>query len=83
MSFSNNQQFSTKDRDNDVHDSIHCAQHHDSGWWYKNCMRAHLNGQYLGGATEIAWDGIVWTTWKGSKYSLKTVEMKMRPVTAD
>uniref|UniRef100_A0A182QKZ1 Fibrinogen C-terminal domain-containing protein n=1 Tax=Anopheles farauti TaxID=69004 RepID=A0A182QKZ1_9DIPT len=38
-------QFSTPDRDNDEH-SGSCAAYYASGWWYRNCMNANLNGLY-------------------------------------
>ncbi|KAH8246380.1 hypothetical protein KR038_007479, partial [Drosophila bunnanda] len=31
-------QFSTKDRDNDHHETIHCAQHFTGAWWYRYCQ---------------------------------------------
>ncbi|XP_052890082.1 microfibril-associated glycoprotein 4-like [Anopheles moucheti] len=37
--------FSTPDRDNDEHPAS-CAEYYASGWWYRNCMNANLNGLY-------------------------------------
>ncbi|XP_053676968.1 ryncolin-1-like [Anopheles nili] len=37
--------FSTPDRDNDEHAGS-CAAYYASGWWYRNCMNANLNGLY-------------------------------------
>ncbi|XP_035785022.1 microfibril-associated glycoprotein 4-like [Anopheles albimanus] len=37
--------FSTYDRDNDLHAGS-CAAFYASGWWYRNCMNANLNGLY-------------------------------------
>ena len=70
--------FSTKDRDNDMY-SGHCAQTRKGGWWYKYCMHSNLNGQYLGGANTARFIGINWLHWHGQEYSLKKVEMKLRP----
>ncbi|KAI0229484.1 Fibrinogen C domain-containing protein 1-A, partial [Lamellibrachia satsuma] len=70
--------FSTKDRDNDV-DSRHCAQLYHGGWWYKGCHHSNLNGLYLSGANTAHGKGINWYQWRGWKYSLKKVEMKLRP----
>lgn len=30
--------FSTKDRDNDASDDLHCAKRFQGGWWYHNCL---------------------------------------------
>ncbi|KAK3773255.1 hypothetical protein RRG08_039258 [Elysia crispata] len=43
LSYHNNQQFSTRDRDNDA-DNRHCARVNHGGWWYNKCHRANLNG---------------------------------------
>uniref|UniRef100_A0AAG5DRR3 Fibrinogen C-terminal domain-containing protein n=1 Tax=Anopheles atroparvus TaxID=41427 RepID=A0AAG5DRR3_ANOAO len=37
--------FSTPDRDHDEHPGS-CAAFYASGWWYRNCMNANLNGLY-------------------------------------
>ncbi|CAL1540611.1 unnamed protein product [Lymnaea stagnalis] len=75
--------FSTEDMDNDLHER-HCAAENKGGWWYNSCFYSQLNGLY-----HTAWysqsqshysDGIVWYTLKDSEfYSLKKVEMKIRP----
>ena len=70
--------FSTKDRDNDV-DSKYCAQRYKGAWWYKVCHYSNLNGRYLGGANTAHASGINWYHWLGYEYSLKKVEMKLRP----
>ena len=70
--------FSTKDRDNDVYGG-HCAQQFKGAWWYSNCHGANLNGLYLGGLHTSYADGIEWSTWYNYYYSLKKVDMKLRP----
>ncbi|XP_020803063.1 fibrinogen C domain-containing protein 1-like [Drosophila serrata] len=30
-------QFSTKDRDNDIHETRHCAAEYTGAWWYRSC----------------------------------------------
>jgi len=79
LSYSNDQQFSTLDQDNDDNSGGSCANIYRGGWWYKSCFNSHLNGEYLTykqpqpGASR----GIIWQHWKGG-YSLKHVEMKVR-----
>ena len=58
--------FSTKDNDNDV-SSNHCAQSYQGAWWFGECHRSHLNGQYP--------HGVQWPHWPGP---LKFIEMKLR-----
>jgi len=70
--------FSTKDQDNDTY-ARHCARLFKGAWWYKTCHACNLNGRYLKGKTETFADGITWYYWKGHRYSLKFVEMKIRP----
>ncbi|KAI0220776.1 Fibrinogen C domain-containing protein 1-B [Lamellibrachia satsuma] len=70
--------FSTKDRDNDVYRG-HCARNHKGAWWYYACDASNLNGLYLGGPHASYADGIEWSSWYGQQYSLKKVEMKLRP----
>eukprot|EP00795_Rhopilema_esculentum_P003839 gene3839-15134_t len=41
----NTMKFSTFDQDNDA-SSYHCAEKRSSGWWFKTCQRANLNGQF-------------------------------------
>ncbi len=42
------------------------------------CYSGYLNGRYVAGGQTSA-QGIIWFTWKGSKYSLKRTEMKIKP----
>ncbi len=78
MTFQNNMDFSTKDRDNDV-DHSHCAQVYHGAWWYSQCHESNLNGEYYRtGSTGLYAKGIVWNGWKGYGYSLKTTELKLR-----
>ncbi|XP_033109515.1 ficolin-1-like isoform X2 [Anneissia japonica] len=37
--------FSTKDRDNDLHNRLSCANDYRSGWWYKKCFICLPNGR--------------------------------------
>eukprot|EP00079_Xenopus_tropicalis_P012917 XP_002940496.1 PREDICTED: fibrinogen-like protein 1 [Xenopus tropicalis] len=71
--------FSTQDRDNDNYEG-NCAEEDKGGWWFNRCHAANLNGWYYKGPyTSKTDDGIVWYTWHGWWYSLKSVTMKIRP----
>ena len=50
--------FTTKDRDNDLSDGNCASDFHRGGWWYENCGRNNLNGNYEGDVTPTA-TGIV------------------------
>ncbi|XP_042349331.1 fibrinogen-like protein 1 [Plectropomus leopardus] len=75
-----NIEFSTYDKDNDKY-SGNCAQEDKGGWWFNRCHSAHLNGLYYPNGHYKAFtdDGIVWYTWRGWWYSLKTSIMMLRP----
>ncbi|XP_037077108.1 techylectin-5B-like [Pollicipes pollicipes] len=75
----NNCKFSTKDQDNDSW-SKDCAVVYKSAWWHKSCMYVTLTGQYAKGDIKTARHGVTWKHWKGERYSLKHVKLKMRPV---
>ena len=78
MSFHNLRHFSTKDRDQDIDSSRNCAERFQGGWWHATCHKANPNGLYLGGATDQFATGVVWHTWRGYRYSLKKMEIKIR-----
>ena len=69
--------FSTFDKDNDKDSTRHCAQVFKGGWWFNSCHTS-LNGLYLGGAHSSYANGIVWKTWHGYYYSLKTTAMMVK-----
>ncbi|XP_023686400.1 fibrinogen-like protein 1 [Paramormyrops kingsleyae] len=72
--------FSTYDRDHDRYER-NCAREDKGGWWFNRCHSVHLNGYYYQGPYSAATDnGVVWYTWHGWWYSLKSVEMKIRPM---
>ena len=75
------QQFTTYDRDNDLLARNNCAVKYSGAWWHKSCHLANLNGLYLYGVEDppLA-ESVVWEPWRGFSYSMKSTEMKMRPV---
>ena len=75
LSYHNTMKFSTWDSDNDKSGGK-CAANWKGGWWYKSCAYVNLNGLYLG-AGKDHYTGNHWRGW--TKYSLKKVEMKIRP----
>ncbi|XP_061841572.1 angiopoietin-related protein 7 [Nerophis lumbriciformis] len=80
LRYHNNTNFSTLHKDNDkcVDD---CASLRKGGYWYNCCTDSNLNGVfYRYGEHTKSTDGITWYGWHGPNYSLKKVEMKVRPV---
>ncbi|XP_071832051.1 microfibril-associated glycoprotein 4-like [Apostichopus japonicus] len=79
MTICDNEQFSTRDMDNDIWANS-CALSSKGGWWYEKCHYANLNGAYLEGEHSSYADGVNWYQWRGYRYSLKFSEMKLRPI---
>ncbi|XP_071360355.1 microfibril-associated glycoprotein 4-like isoform X2 [Trachinotus anak] len=72
--------FTTYDKDQDQWDK-NCAQHFLGSFWYNACHMANPNGMYAPhGAIGFENVHVIWQTWKGWNYSLKTVDMKIRSV---
>ena len=86
-SYHDNMKFSTIDSDNDEW-YLSCAQKDQSGWWFRSCGFASLNGLYVdNGTVDMAPDGlirgIIWYNWKKIYgYSMKRTEMKIKPMVA-
>ena len=83
LKYHNGQKFSTFDKDNDQHNTLHCAEYTKSGWWFKNCLRVNLNGvYYVNGRVAVTAVGIHWGTGTSfsdyAKNSLLFTEMKVR-----
>lgn len=74
----NEQKFTTFDRDQDTHVS-NCAVICFGGFWFEGCFAANPNGVYTWGPSP-RYAGVHWRTFKGLEYSLKTLTMKIRPV---
>nr|XP_061833207.1 fibrinogen-like protein 1 isoform X2 [Nerophis lumbriciformis] len=56
-----------------------CVRHSKSGWWFSRCDSGNLNGHYYKGPYQaLTDDGVVWYTWHGWWYSIKSVVMMMR-----
>ncbi|XP_069107650.1 microfibril-associated glycoprotein 4-like isoform X1 [Argopecten irradians] len=68
--------FYTKDDD----DTYGCSVVYHGAWWYNTCHDSNLNGEYLGGAHSAYARGVVWDSWKGYLYSLKSTKMMIRKV---
>eukprot|EP00058_Branchiostoma_floridae_P001310 XP_002586798.1 hypothetical protein BRAFLDRAFT_243239 [Branchiostoma floridae] len=80
----NGQMFSTMDRDNDANSGSCSQRFGQAGWWYGLCSRSFLNGHYLGSCHRPEnscpkYQGVLWYRWRGDRYSLKSVSMKIRP----
>ena len=61
---------------------FYCNFSISGGWWLEKCEQSNLNGFNLRSeASKEDGLGITWIEWKGSKYSLKKTEMKIRPTT--
>ena len=81
LQYGTGNQFSTYDQDHDVAINSNCAEIYTGAWWYGACHSANLNGQYMYGQDNQSYaQGVVWSSWRGYYYSLKTTEMKLRPV---
>ncbi|XP_037811105.1 fibrinogen-like protein 1 isoform X2 [Lucilia sericata] len=76
-----NYAFSTYDQDNANATMSHCAKEYPGGWWFSSCFYSHLTGPYLRHSQidKKKEQGIVWYAWHGVNYSLKYVEMLIRP----
>ncbi|XP_036413590.1 microfibril-associated glycoprotein 4-like [Colossoma macropomum] len=76
------QKFSTFDKDQDSSEN-NCAKLHRGAFWYSDCHAANPNGLYLWGSDKTHHaTGVEWRYWKGNDYSLKTIGMKIRPVSS-
>ncbi|XP_005991837.1 angiopoietin-related protein 2 [Latimeria chalumnae] len=80
LSWHDNKQFTTLDRDRDAHGG-NCAHYQKGGWWYHMCAHSNLNGVwYRGGHYRSHYqDGVYWAEFRGGSYSLKRVTMMIRP----
>ncbi|XP_028423261.1 microfibril-associated glycoprotein 4-like [Perca flavescens] len=80
LSYHNGQKFSTSDKDQDKW-PWNCATSFLGAFWYNSCNYANPNGVYLSGTNStFSAVGVMWQTWKGRDYTLKSISMKIRPV---
>jgi len=79
LHFSKGMEFSTRNNDNDV-DKKNCAAKIGGGGWFKSgvCARANIFGQYFSSPITRPNTGMYWASFKGTSYSLATMEMKVR-----
>ncbi|KAK3101225.1 hypothetical protein FSP39_001922 [Pinctada imbricata] len=73
MSYHDNREFTTKDRDHDSWSRDNCAVDWKGAWWYRSCHHSNLNGEY--GRRDNK--GVVWHEYPSSRY-MKATTMKMR-----
>ena len=70
------QKFSTKDVDNDSHATNDCADTYKSGWWFKACLKANLNGVWYSSGNQGN-QGITWDTAEDD-YSFRQAVMAIK-----
>ena len=72
--------FTTKGNDNDK-SGVNCAVRFPGAWWFdKVCSYGLVNGVYRHHPRRWKqWDGVNWSAWLGSRYSLQRTQMKIRP----
>ncbi|XP_041770211.1 microfibril-associated glycoprotein 4-like [Anopheles merus] len=70
--------FTTKDEDRDA-STENCAVTYTGAWWYRACHQSNLNGKYLRGETKEFATSMVWKSFRGYHYSLKSSKMMIRP----
>ncbi|XP_035698648.1 fibrinogen C domain-containing protein 1-A-like [Branchiostoma floridae] len=79
----NGRMFSTDDRDNDGNSGDCASSYSQGGWWYPlNCGQSFLNGRYNCHLSSVSCDasqGVVWSSWGGTGYSLKKTTIMIRP----
>uniref|UniRef100_T1PL05 Fibrinogen n=1 Tax=Musca domestica TaxID=7370 RepID=T1PL05_MUSDO len=77
LAYHKGMKFSTLDHSN----SGMCPRNYGGGWWFNQCVDSNLNSVYRTQGECFEMPKILWSTWKGFNYSMKFVEMKIRPRT--
>ncbi|XP_031567679.1 techylectin-5B-like, partial [Actinia tenebrosa] len=80
MAVHNGMEFSTRDADHDRDNAKSCAVAYTSAWWYNSCLFTNPNGQYYYTNPSPFLKGIIWYYWRNDDYSMKRMEIKIRPV---
>ncbi|XP_011431020.4 fibrinogen-like protein 1 [Magallana gigas] len=78
LNYNTNMKFSTRDQDNDECD-CDCANERRSAWWFDYCAYANPNGLYTDSEKTGSTYYIMWSKWKNSYMSLKTMQLMIRP----
>ena len=84
LKLANGKKFSTRDDDNDMVDSVNCANKYHGGWWYTGqlCHEANPNGYYYPSSSNQVGDrsGIFYKGWiNNDHHSLRNIVMAIRP----
>ncbi|KAF0312239.1 Angiopoietin-related protein 7 [Amphibalanus amphitrite] len=79
LMYHNDCMFSTPDKDQDMAKRIHCGRKFRTGWWYRACQSANLNGQHRYNR-QTKYRRTTWNKWPGVNYYIPEVEMKIRPI---
>ncbi|GFR81248.1 angiopoietin-related protein 1, partial [Elysia marginata] len=75
LSYSNNQAFSTVDRDNDRWSGGHCAESNQCGWWFKACEYSKLTSPWENGEIYHAWaNGTKWMSATRTEMKIRTLQ---------
>ena len=83
LSYHDGRKFSTYDNDQDSA-KYNCAKKYDAAFWFGACFQANPNGVYRWKNDDLGFaDGIEWYHFRGYDYSLKSISMKIRPLTTD
>ena len=85
LATSRDQDFSTFDDDNSA-SGLCSSETYFKGWWYADCFRVHLNGEFPRGfddpPTANRWRYLVAYSFR-RKESLRSCKMKLRPMAVD
>ncbi|KAJ8283549.1 hypothetical protein COCON_G00023990 [Conger conger] len=76
---SNGRTFSTFD----FGDYRYNAERYNGGFWFTYHVYANPNGLYKWGRHSYRDTGVIWRFWKGSSYSMKSITMKIKPLSLE
>lgn len=72
--YHNEREFATYDKDTPTG----CAVSNSAGHWFNNCLQCNPNGLYKWSPPATQSTAIVWCSWKGCAYPLKTMVLKIK-----